>query len=209
MTGTPAPYVVILAADLAAALTVPLSVSRPMSPNENCGSICIATTGSIAGWSDQWATCIGAAATLCTQLGKECLMNKMAPALPVFQRSFSVALASGPAAAAEARRHVREAIETWGLSADPYVAALLTSELVTNAIRHASAPVKLFVTCSCGQLRVYVHDGSRQWAVPMTAPAEAEDGRGLMLVASMATHWGCYRTSAGKAVYFTLAADTG
>jgi anti-sigma regulatory factor (Ser/Thr protein kinase) len=179
-----------------------------MSPNENCGSICIATTGSITGWSDQWAARIGVAATLCPRLVKDCLMNKMAPARPAIQRSLSVGLAPGPAAAAAARRHVREAIETWGLSADPYVAALLTSELVTNAIRHASPPVKLFVTCSCDQIRVYVHDGSREWAVPTVAPAEAEDGRGLMLVASMATHWGCYRTSAGKAVYFTLAADT-
>jgi len=135
-------------------------------------------------------------------------MNKMAPALPVIQRSLSVALTPGPAAAAEARSHVRAAIEAWGLSADPYTAALLTSELVTNAIRHACAPVKLFVTCSCDQLRVYVHDGSREWAIPVTATAEAEDGRGLMLVGSLATHWGCYRTSAGKAVYFTLAADT-
>ena len=29
-----------------------------------------------------------------------------------------------------------------------------------------------------------------------------------MLVASLATQWGCYRTSAGKAVYFTLALET-
>jgi Histidine kinase-like ATPase domain len=135
-------------------------------------------------------------------------MNKMAPTRPAAQRSLSISLTPGPAAAAEARRHVRAAIEGWGVSADPYVAALLTSELVTNAIRHAVGPVKLFVTCSCGQLRVYVHDSSREWAVPLAASVGAEDGRGLMLVASMATHWGCYRTSAGKAVYFTLAPDS-
>jgi anti-sigma regulatory factor (Ser/Thr protein kinase) len=142
------------------------------------------------------------------QLGKESLMNKMAPALPAIHRSLSVTLTAGPVAAAEARQHVQAAIEAWGLAADPYVAALLTSELVTNAIRHAGGAVRLFVTCSCGQLRVYVHDGSREWATPLAAPADAEDGRGLMLVASMATHWGCYRTSAGKAVYFTLASGT-
>jgi anti-sigma regulatory factor (Ser/Thr protein kinase) len=131
----------------------------------------------------------------------------MAPPVPAIQRSLSVTLTAGPVAAAEARRHVLAAIEAWAVSADSYVAALLTSELVTNAIRHACGPVRLFVTCSCGQLRVYVHDASREWATSLAASVDAEDGRGLMLVASLATHWGCYRTSAGKAVYFTLAPE--
>jgi two-component sensor histidine kinase len=134
-------------------------------------------------------------------------MTKMAPVRPALQRSLSISLTAGPAAAAEARRHVQDAIETWGVSADPFVAALLTSELVTNAIRHAGGPVKVFVTCSCGHLRVYVHDGSREWPAPLDSPVDAEDGRGLMLVTSLSTHWGCYRTSAGKAVYFTLALE--
>jgi anti-sigma regulatory factor (Ser/Thr protein kinase) len=121
------------------------------------------------------------------------------------QHSLSVALAAGPAAAGEARRCVRKAIETWGAPADPYVAALLTSELVTNAIRHSGGPIRLFVTCSCGHLRVYVHDTSPEWPAPAENSVEAEDGRGLMLVASLATNWGCYSTSVGKAVYFTLA----
>jgi hypothetical protein len=41
--------------------------------------------------------------------------------------------------------------------------------------------------------------------VPVDAPADAETGRGLMLVASLSTDWGYYRTPAGKAVYFMLA----
>jgi anti-sigma regulatory factor (Ser/Thr protein kinase) len=134
-------------------------------------------------------------------------MTKMAPARPAAQQSLSVSLAAGPAAAAAARGHVRQAIEAWGVSADPYVAALLTSELVTNAIRYAGGPIRLFVTCSCGQLRVYVHDTSREWAAPLQTSVDAEDGRGLMLVASLSAQWGCYRTSAGKAVYFTLALE--
>ena len=39
----------------------------------------------------------------------------------------------------------------------------------------------------------------------MDAPADAETGRGLMLVATLSADWGVYRTPAGKAVYFTLA----
>jgi hypothetical protein len=37
------------------------------------------------------------------------------------------------------------------------------------------------------------------------APAGAETGRGLMLVAALSSHWGYYHTLGGKAVYFTLA----
>ena len=48
-----------------------------------------------------------------------------------------------------------------GRAGRPDVAILLTSELVTNAIRHeAGETVTLAITCSCGQLRVDVHDTS-------------------------------------------------
>ena len=136
-------------------------------------------------------------------------MNTIAPIRPAVRRPLRLSLATGPAAAAEARSHVRAAIDAWGVPVDPYVAALLTSELVANAIRYeAGETVKLFVTCSCGHLRVYVHDTSRSWPVQIEAPVDAEAGRGLMLVASLSTDWGYYRTPAGKAVYFTLALET-
>jgi hypothetical protein len=41
--------------------------------------------------------------------------------------------------------------------------------------------------------------------VLVDSPADAETGRGLMLVATLSAEWGFYRTPAGKAVYFTLA----
>jgi len=86
------------------------------------------------------------------------------------------------------------------------VPVLLTSELVTNAIRQeAGKLVTLAISCSCGQLRVDVHDTSRSLPVLVDAPADAEAGRGLMLVATLSSQWGFYPTTAGKAVYFTLA----
>jgi len=136
-------------------------------------------------------------------------VNTIAPIRPAVRRPLRLSLAAGPTAAAEARSHVRAAIDAWGVPVDPYVAALLTSELVANAIRYeAGETVKLFVTCSCGHLRVYVHDTSRSWPVQIEAPVDADAGRGLMLVASLSTDWGYYRTPAGKAVYFTLALET-
>ena len=128
------------------------------------------------------------------------------PAGPAESHACRVRLPVGPAAAAEARSEVRAAICAWDVPVDPGVAALLTSELVTNAIRHeAGWVITLAISWSFGQLRVAVHDTSRYLPVLADAPADAETGRGLMLVATLSAGWGVYRTPTGKAVYFTLA----
>ena len=133
-------------------------------------------------------------------------MNTMAPTRPTQVQICRIRLTAGPAAAGEARGQVLQAICAWAVPVDPDVAVLLTSELVTNAIRHeAGQTITLAITCSCGQLRVDVHDSSYSWPVVLEAPADAEAGRGLMLVATLSDEWGFYRTPAGKAVYFTLA----
>lgn len=137
-------------------------------------------------------------------------MDTMTATRSTVHRPRHITLTAGPAAASEARSQVRSAIAAWDVSVDPAAAALLTSELVTNAISHqAGETIMLVLTCSWGQLRVDVHDTS--WAMPglVDAPADAESGRGLMLVASLATDWGYYPTLAGKAVYFTLALEAG
>lgn len=136
-------------------------------------------------------------------------MNTMAPTRPIVFHRHRVPLAAGPAAPAQARGQVRAAICTWDAPVDPDVAILLTSELVTNAITHeAGETIVLVISCSGNQLRVDVHDSSCALPVPEDAPAEAETGRGLMLVNSLSSEWGCYRTPAGKAVYFTLAFES-
>jgi anti-sigma regulatory factor (Ser/Thr protein kinase) len=133
-------------------------------------------------------------------------MNAMALTRPTERHGCRIRLTTGPAVVAEARSQVREAICAWDVPVDPSVAILLTSELVTNAIRHEPGhTVVLAITCSCGELRVDVHDTSRSMPVLVDAPADAETGRGLMLVATLSAQWGVYRTPAGKAVYFTLA----
>jgi len=120
-----------------------------------------------------------------------------------------ISLTAGPAAAAEARAEVRAAIFAWDLPVDEPVAVLLTSELVTNAIRHeAGQTIALDICSAWGQLRVDVHDSSRSLPALVNAPADAETGRGLMLVASLSDDWGSYRTRAGKAVYFELGFGT-
>lgn len=133
-------------------------------------------------------------------------MNLLAPTRSTEPRNRHVRLTSGTAAPAEARGQVKAAICAWEVPVDPDTAVLLTSELVTNAIRQeAGGAVMLVITCSGGEFRVDVHDASRSLPVLVDAPAEAEAGRGLMLVATLSADWGAYRTPAGKAVYFTLA----
>ena len=137
-------------------------------------------------------------------------MDTMTATRSTVHRPRHITLPAGPAAAGEARSQVRSAIATWDVPADPAVAALLTSELVTNAISHqAGETIMLVLTCTRGELRVDVHDTS--WAMPelVDAPADAESGRGLMLVASLVTDWGYYPTLTGKAVYFTLVLEAG
>ena len=67
----------------------------------------------------------------------------------------------------------------------------------------------LTIACDAAWLRVDVHDGSGDLPMLDTGLideglAEAETGRGLLLVTSLSAEWGFYRTPAGKAVYFTL-----
>lgn len=137
-------------------------------------------------------------------------MDTMVPTrptlLPSVLRRRRISLPAQPAAAGEARRQVQGAIHAWEVPVDSSIAVLLTSELVTNAIRHAMCEtITLDITCGWGQLHVDVHDSSCAVPVPLDRPADAETGRGLVLVASLSTAWGYYHTPVGKAVYFTLA----
>ena len=133
-------------------------------------------------------------------------MTTTAPPRPAERHGFRVPLTTGPAAAGEARRRVRAAIRSWPVPVEEDVALLLTSELVTNAVRHEPGQaVMLVISCSSDRLRVDVHDTSPSWPAVADVPADAETGRGLLLVATLSDEWGFYRTPAGKAVYFTLA----
>ncbi len=133
------------------------------------------------------------------------LMDTMTVTRPRLSHRYRVTLAAAPAAAAQARGQVRAAIVSWDVPVDPDTAALLTSELVTNAITHADGgTVLLAISCRRGQLRVDVHDASRSLPVPVNVPADAEAGRGLLLVNSLSDEWGTYRTPSGKSVYFAL-----
>ena len=106
---------------------------------------------------------------------------------------------------ARARRLAVEWAERTGCDADD--AALLVTELASNALRHGGPGVDLWVRpCAGGGLRVELIDG-RADALPRLRRPEADEegGRGLLIVAALARDWGTGRLSAGKCVWFELA----
>ncbi|MBU6530164.1 ATP-binding protein [Streptomyces mayonensis] len=71
---------------------------------------------------------------------------------------------------------------------------LLTSELVTNAIRHGTRPqdenlIELVLWPADGHYWVAVSDPGTGKPVPAHPDADGEGGRGLLLVDSLATAW--------------------
>lgn len=132
------------------------------------------------------------------------------PLRPAVLQKRRVTLPVEPAAVGVARRQVQATIQAWDVPVDASVAMLLTSELVTNAItRETGDSITLVITCAYGQLHVDVHDTSCVLPAPVDGPPDAETGRGLVIVATLSSSWGYYRTPTGKAVYFTLAFQDG
>lgn len=101
-------------------------------------------------------------------------------------------------------RQLRE----WGIDGEPAeVAVLLSSELVTNAIRHGSPPVTVLAGLSHdGVLRVEIRDDGSGETLPRHARPDDDGGRGLHLVATLAGRWGSSTTSSGKLVWFEVRA---
>ena len=113
---------------------------------------------------------------------------------------------SDPREVSRVRRAVTSALGGWGVSTDDLdVVALLTSELVTNAIRHGEPPVRLRAEHDDSAVTVCVEDANGSAPVAVTGGAwDASGGRGLHLVESLADCWGVARDGAGKQVWFRV-----
>lgn len=115
-------------------------------------------------------------------------------------------LDTDPRSAARARRFVVDALASWNLAEPAETAALLVTELVTNAILHAHTEIELIVAWSKGLLTVAVRDGSPTAPSRRHHSAESGTGRGLVLVDALADEWGVEQTAGGKSVWFALRA---
>jgi anti-sigma regulatory factor (Ser/Thr protein kinase) len=116
-------------------------------------------------------------------------------------------------AAGQARAVVRDVLTGLELSAELVEdAVLMASEVVTNAYLYGQAPYELVLYTDREEIVCMVVDRGSPQPVARIAEAEAERGRGLVLVAELSDgFWGChpqlYVTSpgiVGKATWFAL-----
>jgi anti-sigma regulatory factor (Ser/Thr protein kinase) len=104
-------------------------------------------------------------------------------------------------AAGQARRFVRDVLRTWQIADDLVADVLLvTSELVSNAVRHGGRRCALHVEKSFQLLCIEVSDGS------CVLPQQREDvadesGRGLAIIDAIAGSWGVTERDTGKTVW--------
>jgi anti-sigma regulatory factor (Ser/Thr protein kinase) len=101
------------------------------------------------------------------------------------------------------RRVIRGALTTFAtdLIED---AAILTDELVANAIVHGEPPIGLKVRTDENVLCVAVTDGGAGTADPQPIDPSAESGRGLTIVDKLSDAWGVSQLPEGKCVWFEL-----
>lgn len=111
------------------------------------------------------------------------------------------------------RRTLRLILTLHGLIRLVDVAELLAAELVGNAVRHTKGPAALRVRWAVGVLRIGAWDTAPEPPDPPCAnawTADAEEGRGLMLVKACANDWGWHALGSGanrgKYVWCELAA---
>jgi serine phosphatase RsbU (regulator of sigma subunit)/anti-sigma regulatory factor (Ser/Thr protein kinase) len=106
--------------------------------------------------------------------------------------------------AGQARWFVRESLEEWGVQELTDSVLLSVSELVTNAVVHAGTAVRLSLRLDAASLRVEVEDSHPHRALPVGVDSRspnAEGGRGLLIISTLASTWGVDYTQGSKRVW--------
>lgn len=102
---------------------------------------------------------------------------------------------------ATARLLVRDRLQGWGLDEDTVDSTeLIVSELVTNAVRYGTPPLRLRLLLDT-TLTCEVHDGSTASPHLRHARTVDEGGRGLFIVSRLAAHWGARHGPDGKVLW--------
>jgi anti-sigma regulatory factor (Ser/Thr protein kinase) len=105
-----------------------------------------------------------------------------------------------------ARRFVRKTLVGWGFDRQVDAAALVISELATNAVLHARSAftVRLRLDAT-GALRLEVLDASQRAPRPRSYSNGSTTGRGLAIVEDLVSTWGVEGLPSGKVVWAELA----
>ncbi len=119
-------------------------------------------------------------------------------------RRRSALFISTPSSVSAARRFVDDTLRTWGSEVSLDDAALVTSELVGNAVRHADSPFRVALERNRSGVRVAIEDTSRSVPLPRESTRPDVDGRGMSLVARLSAQWGSEVADDGKTVWCQL-----
>jgi anti-sigma regulatory factor (Ser/Thr protein kinase) len=117
-----------------------------------------------------------------------------------------------PSAVPSARLHTKFVICEWGFQAIARDCELLVAELVTNAVTHGARvvtaadlpPVRLRLSGRTRGVQIEVWDASDDMPQARDPQSEEPGGRGLILVAAIASRWGAYRTAGGGKCVFAV-----
>ncbi|MFF9200611.1 SpoIIE family protein phosphatase [Streptomyces sp. NPDC014986] len=128
-------------------------------------------------------------------------------------RNAALELLGGVEAAPRARAFASGVLTSWRFPAELHdLGVLAASELVANSLQHGTPPMRLRLRRTDRRLIVEVTDGDDHLPRRRRAEPGDESGRGIAIVATIASSWGSRRTpDGGKAVWceFVLPKATG
>ncbi|MFD8720389.1 SpoIIE family protein phosphatase [Streptomyces sp. NPDC059629] len=118
-------------------------------------------------------------------------------------RNAALELLGGIEAAPRARAFASGVLTSWRFPVDLHdLGVLATSELVANSLQHGTPPMRLRLRRTDRRLIIEVTDGDDHLPRRRRAEPGDESGRGIAIVATIASGWGARRTpGGGKAVW--------
>ncbi|GAA2571383.1 MULTISPECIES: ATP-binding SpoIIE family protein phosphatase [Streptomyces] len=122
-------------------------------------------------------------------------------------RNATLELLGGVEAAPRARAFASGVLTSWRFPPDLHdLGVLATSELVANSLQHGTPPMRLRLRRTDRRLIIEVTDGDDHLPRRRRAEPGDESGRGIAIVATIASNWGSRRTpGGGKAVWCEFA----
>ncbi len=127
-------------------------------------------------------------------------------------RNAALELLGGVEAAPRARAFASGVLTSWRFPPDLHdLGVLAASELVANSLQHGTPPMRLRLRRTDRRLIVEVTDGDDHLPRRRRAEPADESGRGIAIIAAIASNWGSRRApGGGKAVWceFALARTT-
>ena len=100
-----------------------------------------------------------------------------------------------------ARRFLIDVLRSWGEEDLVVDAAVVVSELTTNAVLHATSAFRVHLLRSRDIVRISVDDVGPARPQPREASPEDFGGRGMQLVSALTRAWGCDVLESGKTVW--------